>query len=376
VSELGGEAGDAAGSLPAGVVLWAHLPYYRHAALALHRAGLLRRYVSAPFATRPLPGGRRVAAAGPVGYFERTRVFPELAGVPARRLWLAQGVAAGAQRVASAVARRRGALVVADVRALHPHVHHRGVNQLLAPRGLTYVSPDRCILDRMLRELDGADLLVCNSELTRRSFLEEGFDPQRVVAVPLGCDPTRFTPSAALPPRFTVLFVGREPTLKGLPDLIDAAAVLPRDARLVIAGEIDDATRQALARLTIEVVELGNVGVDDMPDLYRQASVLVLPSLSEAFGLVVLEAMAAGVPVIVSDAVGAADLLSDGVDGYIVPAGSPAEIAARLEVLIADPDRTLAMGRAARITAAEHSWDRYGDRLVQAYRQVILPLSG
>jgi glycosyltransferase involved in cell wall biosynthesis len=390
------------------VVLAAHLPYYWHAAVALHRAGLLRRFVSAPVASKPAR-----LAVGTVGYFNRTRIVPQLAGVPTRRLWGAQVLALAAQRLAmrsghgtalplrcavwdlaasshlgnprvlhsvsgasyhtASLARRRNALVVCDVRAAHPNAMRRSVTDTLARQGVNYRAPDAGITDRMLREFAVADILVCNSDYTRQTFLDEGFAPDRVVSVPLGCDPTRFVPVDRPPERFTVLFAGRESMGKGLLDLLEAARALGSECRLVVTGQLDAPSRVAAERLDVELEVVGSVAADDMPRLYRRSSVLVLPSLSEGFGMVVLEAMASGLPVVVSSNVGAAQLLTEGVDSYVVPVGDARALGDRLAAMAADPDRVARMGRAARATAEANTWDDYGRRLVDVYRKVILP---
>lgn len=403
------------------VDLLAHLPYYSHTAVALLRAGLLRRFVSAPMSHHPSRLEHVPGLGGLVGYFNRTRVDPQLEGVPIRRMWAAQVVALGAQRLAmhggrgsalrfrsavwdasalvhlrapqrgpgprivhglsgimartAASARRHGAVVVCDVRAAHPRTLQRDVIEALRRRGVRYQPPDLDILGRMTREFELADVLVCNSEYTRRSFLAEGFDPARVVAVPLGCDVSAFHPSSRRPDRFTVLFVGRDPYRKGLLDLLEAARGLPRGTRLLVVGELDATARGTLAGLGIEVEALGGVGGDEMPALYRRASVLALPSLSEAFGMVVLEAMASGVPVVISDQVGAGEVMTDGAEGFVVPVGDPDALAERLATLAHDRDLLESMSRQARRRAEANTWGHYGERLVRAYREVVLPLT-
>ena len=96
----------------------------------------------------------------------------------------------------------------------------------------------------------------------------------------------------------------------------------------------------------------------------RGASVLVLPSVQDGFGLVVLEAMAAGLPVIVSDHVGAKDCVREGVDGFVVPVRDADAIAERLRWLRADRSRQRRMGLNAREQALRYTWDAYRQRLL------------
>jgi glycosyltransferase involved in cell wall biosynthesis len=404
------------GSDGAGVVLVAHLSYYRHAAKALAGAGLLDRYVAAPLHTRPVPGGRLPVVGSRVRYFNRTRVDPGLAGVAMHRMWGAQLVALGIQwatmstgrgtglparariwdaaatahvgnpRVIHVVselagwctstARRRGALSVCDVRSAHPRAQLASVVPFLARRGLEYRLPEAGILARLERAFAEADLIVCNSDYTRTTFLEQGLPEERVAAVPLGCDLAAFEPAPAPPERFTVLFVGRERYAKGALDLAEAARSLSPHSRLWFSGDPDPVTIQALARTNAEVRFLGPLPTDRTSEIYRQASVLALPSYSDGFGMVVLEAMASGLPVVVSDRVGAAGPVAEGDAGFVVGAGDVDALGERLRALEADPGLVARRGRAARAVAEQHPWSSYGDRLVTCYRERVLPLLG
>jgi glycosyltransferase involved in cell wall biosynthesis len=104
--------------------------------------------------------------------------------------------------------------------------------------------------------------------------------------------------------------------------------------------------------------------------------VLVLPSLEDGFGLVALEAMAAGRPVIVSEHAGVKDVVREGRDGFVVPIRSPDAIAEKLQWLHDHPAERQAMGRAAREQALRYPWARYGDEVVAAYRRVLAEREG
>lgn len=104
-------------------------------------------------------------------------------------------------------------------------------------------------------------------------------------------------------------------------------------------------------------------------EFYNQSSVFVLASVADGFGMVVAQAMACGLPVIVTENVGAKDLIEEGVNGFVVPVGAPEIIAERLRLLHDDPERCRAMGRAARLSVEQgYSWQDYGDRLLSFVR--------
>jgi starch synthase len=399
------------------VELVSHLQYYRHAAEALESAGWLHRYLTMPFRTRALPGTTARGFGRVARHVNETRVFPDLAGVPSRRLWGGQvadrvvralleersalelplrslawdldaslhlradlrdaaaprvlHLSSGIARHSAELGRRAGAKVIIDVRT----PHHRGrladVAPAVARHGLEYRLPNESNLRRLEAEYALADLLVCNSDYSRTSFLDAGFDEDRVVALPLGCSTDLFRPATAPPEGFTALFVGRNRYEKGLLDVLEAAHALRASTRLRISGPPDAISLERSATVAATVEFLGPITMQRMPEVYRQASVFVFPSLSDGFGLVVPEAMASGLPVIVSDHTGAADLVTEGVDGFVVPAGDADALADRLQLLESDPDLVARMGAQARATAEANAWTRYQRRLLAIYESHV-----
>lgn len=110
------------------------------------------------------------------------------------------------------------------------------------------------------------------------------------------------------------------------------------------------------------VVCLGQTPRDALLREMSEADVFVFPSLFEGFALVILEAMAAGLPVITTPNTAGPDLIEDGKEGLIVPAGDPTALRAAMESLLNDPEHARAMGRAAHEKAKEYTWERYGER--------------
>jgi UDP-glucose:(heptosyl)LPS alpha-1,3-glucosyltransferase len=99
-------------------------------------------------------------------------------------------------------------------------------------------------------------------------------------------------------------------------------------------------------------------------------------SAFDTFGMVVLEAMAAGLPVLVSPQVGAKDLVEEGTNGYVLPDGRDADAAAERIVRVLDADRRQTLGTAARRTAAEHDWERLAKEIETVYREILARKSG
>ncbi len=235
-------------------------------------------------------------------------------------------------------------------------------------------------LDRITSRL--ATGSICVSEGVRRfSVAEGGLDPARLVVIPNGVDPAPFDRADAAArssigvPEGAVLalYVGRLDPQKGLDVLLEAAAAVAEarpDWHLALAGagpDRDVLIDRAASLPTLEgrVHWLGRR--DDVPALLKAADLLVLPSLWEGMPNAVLEAMAAGLPVVATLVEGTEDLVLPGRTGWLVPPGQPAPLAAALLEAAADPDRRRRLGRAAR---ARVEAEFTPGRVVEAYERL------
>jgi len=224
--------------------------------------------------------------------------------------------------------------------------------------------------------LRAAGAVVCVSEPLARWARARGAHPARVFVVPNGADTSRVGPAATEPPRpFTLGFVGTLKPWHGVPDVVRALGLLRtagRDHRLLVVG--DGPEREALARLAHELrvsdaVEMtGAVAPADVPaQLHRMhVAIAPYPATHDFYfsPLKVYEYLAAGLPVVASSVGSLPDLLGHGDHGVLVPPGSPLALATAIAELDSDPERRVALGRAARAVAHEHDWDRVVDRIL------------
>ena len=111
--------------------------------------------------------------------------------------------------------------------------------------------------------------------------------------------------------------------------------------------------------------------MEQVAHLYNQASVCVFPSVEEGFGMVVTEALASGVPVIVSENVGAKDLITDGQEGFIVPIRNARAIKEALLCLYEDKPKREQMAKNARLKVQNQTWEKYEEKLVGVYKELI-----
>jgi glycosyltransferase involved in cell wall biosynthesis len=162
-----------------------------------------------------------------------------------------------------------------------------------------------------------------------------------------------------------VLFVGRLTRLKGVPYLIDAfsKAKLP-NAELLLLGDTAFVDPSWLAAPGIR--HQPPIPRYLLPSVFRSADVFVMPSLAESYGLVLLEAMASGIPVVASANSIGPDVVDDGVNGYVVPARDSDALAERIVMLARDPSLRHKMSEAAVLGAERFTWSAYEANLIAA----------
>lgn len=208
--------------------------------------------------------------------------------------------------------------------------------------------------------------IVVGGCFARNTLLAEGIPGDRICVNAYGVDWLQFMaersdPVASHRP-FRFLYVGSVNAQKGIPVLLDAWRILAlRDAELWIAGHIGEHERRLIPAMR-GLRLLGQVSHHMLPAIYASCDLFVMPSLFEGFGLVILEALAAGLPVITTPNTGAADALADPVLGTLVPAGSvDALVEAMRSYPSALPSRAL-FGTAVEKLRTHYSWTAYGDR--------------
>lgn len=247
--------------------------------------------------------------------------------------------------------------------------------------------------------LRAADRIIAatQAEQSQLEFLYQ-LPSRKINIIPPGVDTSQFYP---IPPDEAkaavgipaddrlILFVGRIEPLKGVDTLIRSIAVLrdrgllaehPHDLAIIGGDPNADASAMnaemsRLKALCLElnlndlVIFLGKRGQDTLPYYYSAAEMLVMPSHYESFGMVALEAMACGTPVVASQVGGLAFLVQDGVNGLVVPNDDPKLLADRLELLIRQPELREKLGRQAAAYAKEYAWEKIAQRMLQVYEE-------
>lgn len=396
----------------------------RHAALGLHRAGLLGEFWTGVNYDAPrwlqglLPRGvraqlQRRAYPAELAAVIRTKPFHEAMRLLAPRVgmrgWVQHetgrfsidAVYRALDRAASARLRRgdfEGVYAYEDgaefsfreaqrrgLRALYdlPIGYWRAARTLLLeeaerePEWASTLSGNQDSAEKTARkdaELAMADAVFVASSYTRKTLEAAPAFKGKVIVIPYGSPP--LPPTAPKPPRqpgekLRVLFVGSLGQRKGLSYLFAACRQLSGAVELTVIGQKPMQPCAVLDRELAATRWLPTCPHQEVLAEMASHDVFVFPSLFEGFGLVLLEAMAMGLPVITTAHTAGPDLIREGVDGFIVPIRSSAAIAERLEQLRRESAARLAMGRNAQAHAREFAWETYGATLAAGVAQAL-----
>lgn len=213
------------------------------------------------------------------------------------------------------------------------------------------------------------DTVYVNSQQYRQSWIERGIDPEKLQILPRGLDTDLFHPNRRLESfwqrpsvksdEVRLLYVGRISREKNLDILADVYRQLREEdlpVRLFLVGIGPYAAE--LKKKLPEAVFAGYLAGEALATAYASADIFVFPSTTDTFGNVVLEAQAAGLPVVVSDLGGPKELVEDGVTGLITKAQDLPSFGEAIRALVADPARRRAMGQRARQSVLDRSWPR------------------
>jgi len=221
-------------------------------------------------------------------------------------------------------------------------------------------------------------VIACSAQV-RQDLISIGVIESRIRVIPNGVDVGEFSPgyvdrrSLCLPEGVPLaLFVGDIRTSRKNLDAVLRGLLLRPTTHLAVVGSVYGSSYPLLAK---------SLGLEervhfldfraDISDLMRTADVFVFPSLYEPFGLVVLEALASGLPVITAKTVGAAEIVSEGGGIVVDNGGDENQLAEAMSQILDDPARSRSMRRAARLSAENYSWERVASEYMEEYERVL-----
>ena len=239
------------------------------------------------------------------------------------------------------------------------------------------------------RIIAGVERIICATE-QERALICQLYDAAvgNIRVVPLGVDLERFQPgdkdkartALGLADERVILFVGRIEPLKGVDILINAAAMIESDVDctvLIVGGDASSKAQveklRSLARekgIEHRVAFVGAVDHEKLPLYYSAADVCVIPSHYESFGLVAIEAMASGVPVVASRVGGLTDTVKHGETGYLIPWLCPEPFAERIELLLENEPLRRGLGLTAREAVGRYRWESVTAAVLDVYDEL------
>jgi len=273
------------------------------------------------------------------------------------------------------VAKDRGALTVLERGSAHIETQDEILGALAEHTGIPLRRPSPAVVRREILEYQLADRIAVPSDFVAASFVARGFAPERLIVNPFGVDLAAFTPATSPPLNPRLLCVGRVGARKGSHVLIDAFLQSGVRGELVFVGPIEpEFSARARAAASDRVRFLGPVPQAQLPALYQSATAFALPSFEEGLAMVILQAMACGLPVLVSDHTGVAGLFDERHGALLHQAGDTQTLVAQIERLGRAPDRAREFGaRAAGAVARGFTWRDYAARALAAYHGALAP---
>lgn len=230
--------------------------------------------------------------------------------------------------------------------------------------------------ERRLKEYDAADYILLPSEFVKQSFLAKGFPEEKLLKVPYGftIPVQRGSSHIRGHATFNVLYVGSISVRKGIRYLIAAFKRLEiPDKKLTIVGPAEQISGIEGIEITDDIVFAGVLKGAALEKVYQQADVFCLPTIEDGYGLVLGEALSYGLPLITTTNSGGIDLISEGVEGFIVPIRDSLAIYEKLKMLSSDSQLLIKMKLAALEKAASiNGWDTSGNILCEKLETVFL----
>jgi glycosyltransferase involved in cell wall biosynthesis len=247
-------------------------------------------------------------------------------------------------------------------------IHHRWQDRFLPT--IESEAAHRRTKQRKDAEIELADEILVVSRFARESYIDSGIPPERVHAMPLGVDSGRFRPDewgvrarTDGDHRLSFVYVGNESHLKGIGVMQEAVTRLRAADEKFAVTMIGASGRSPEQKLNDGIIRKAWMSHDLLSSELPKHDVLILPSFCDSFGMVVAEAMACGLPAIVTENVGAKEMITNGENGLVIPAGQPDALADAMRWFIAHRHNLPTMSLAARKSAELYDWTNYRQRV-------------
>ena len=271
-------------------------------------------------------------------------------------------------------ARRMGAKTVLERGSSHMLYQRKILEEEYRQFGLKKEVVHPKVVERELMEYQEADYISVPSRFVKETFIQQGIPAAKLIQTPYGVDLSKFHPVPKRDKIFRIIHCGALSIRKGIPYLLQAFSELRlKDAELWLIGSITDEIKPFLRRFSSPaIVHKGPFPEQDLYKYYSQGSVFCLVSIEEGFGMVTIQAMACGLPVVCTTNAGTADIIGEGRNGFIVPIRDVDAIKEKILYFYENPEACAVMGESARRRVqAGFSWSDYGNKMISAYQKIL-----
>ncbi len=276
----------------------------------------------------------------------------------------------GHSKKAAKKAKKLGAIVIVENASSHPLTQHNLLKEEYARYGINFLPFTKTRLKSALEELEFADYILVPSDFAYQSFIENNVPKEKLIKIPFGVDYENYNPKKRKKDdTFRAIFVGSIQLRKGIQYLLQAWDELKlKNAELLIIGRIWPDAKKIVEKYKANST-IKFVGFTNPKKYYEISDVFVFPSIEEGSALVTYEAMAAGLPLIVTFNSGS--IIRDKKEGFVIPIRNVDMLKEKILYFYNNPDKREKMGMAARRLVENYSWEKYGENLVKAYERVV-----
>ena len=270
-------------------------------------------------------------------------------------------------------AKKEGAITILDC----PMFHYETVRNVLKAEYdffkipyPAYLLKNDININRKIEEVSVSDYLIVLTDVMANDFIRNGKPPEKVKVVPCGFDTNYFQRGKKLDKVFRILLIGSIGFRKGVYYLLEAfKQIKRRDMELVLISPVEDDFKPILSEYGDLFKYIPSVPHAQLSYYYQNASVFVLPALLEPFGMVVAEAMACGVPVIVTENCGMRPRNNQ--DGFVVPIRDVEALKEKLLLLYENDELRRTMGESAAEYVKQFTWENYHKNIQRVYQEIF-----
>jgi len=259
--------------------------------------------------------------------------------------------------------------VLLDMFTAHPDYSNELLKEEYVRFGLNPVLCNHTLREKYLDEIREADFLVAPSQYVYDTCVAKGVPEKRMRVIPFGVDLKRFRPIEKQDDVFRLIYVGAVSLNKGIHYLLEAFKQLRLpNSELVLIGRLQPEFKSLLSKYEGRFKHISHIPNDQLTNWYGNSSVFVFPSLTEGSALVTYEAMACGLPSIVSQNSGS--VVRDNIDGFVIPIRDIETLKEKILFFYQNDGKRKEMGESARKHVENFTWGRYGEKLMEFYKEI------